>query len=331
MKKSELTLEEREEISRMLAQGLSFGAIGRQLNRSTSCISREVNRRGLGRGRYRALRAHHQAKRYKKKQGRKRKLEKNKKLKRQVVTWLQKKWSPQQIVERLKEEYPEDTNMRISHETIYSYLYIIPKFTLKKELLKCLRQQRWYRRTKRGKLRQGQEKRGCIPDMVSIEARPKEVEKRTIPGHWEGDLILGMHRYSALGTLTERLTRITILVPLKDKHPETVRLAFAKEIKALPKFMRLSLTYDQGKEMSLHKLFSQDTKVQVYFAHKSSPWERGTNENTNGLIRQFFPKNTDFDSVTRKQIKKVQDLLNDRPRRCLGYKKPIEVFNQLLQ
>ncbi len=330
MKKSELSLEEREEISRMLAVGLSFGKIGKQLHRDKSCISREVNRGGMGRSRYRALRAHHQAKRNKRKQGRKRKLDQNPKLCKIVIYYLKRSWSPQQIAEWLKIDYPGSNHMRVSPETIYSYLYVLPKFTLKKELLKCLRQQRTYRR-KRVSGIENTEKRGCLPDMVSIEDRPHEVESRTIPGHWEGDLILGKHQRSAIGTLTERTTRATIIVPLKNKHPETVRKAFAKEIKKLPKELFLTLTYDQGKEMSLHKLFTKDTKVQVYFAHKSSPWERGTNENTNGLIRQYFPKGTDFHQVTTRQIKKVQNLLNDRPRKCLGFRKPTEIFNQLLQ
>ena len=314
----------------MLAIGSSFGDISRAIGRSKGCISREVNRKGMCRRNYRALRAHRQAKRLKRKQGRKRKLDKDQKLRKIVLGYLRKGWSPQQIAEWLKIDYPESKHMRVSPETIYSYLYVLPKFTLKKELLKCLRQQRTYRHQK-SKKAENTEKRGCIPDMVSIEDRPKEIESRIIPGHWEGDLILGKHQRSAIGTLTERTTRATIIVPLKNKHPETVRKAFAKEIKKLPKEMRLTLTYDQGKEMSLHKLFTKDTKVQVYFAHKSSPWERGTNENTNGLIRQYFPKGTDFNLVNARRIKKVQNLLNDRPRKCLGFRKPNEIFNQLLQ
>lgn len=166
-----------------------------------------------------------------------------------------------------------------------------------------------------------------IEDMLSIEERPKEVEDRIIPGHWEGDLIIGKNNRSALGTLVERTTRTTILVPVKSKEAEVVAKAFAKEVKKLPQQMKLSMTYDHGREMARHKLF---TGIKVYFAHPRSPWERGTNENTNGLIRQFFPKGTNFNKISRYEIKKVQDLLNGRPRQTLGFQKPCEVFNQLI-
>jgi len=169
-----------------------------------------------------------------------------------------------------------------------------------------------------------------IEDMLSIEERPKEVEDRIIPGHWEGDLIIGKSNRSALGTLVERTTRTTILVPVESREAEVVAKAFAKEVKKLPQQMKLTLTYDQGREMASHKLFTDITGVKVYFAHPRSPWERGTNENTNGLIRQFFPKGTDFNKVSRYEVKKVQDLLNGRPRAALGFRKPYEVFNQLI-
>jgi IS30 family transposase len=167
--------------------------------------------------------------------------------------------------------------------------------------------------------------------MTSIEERPAEVADRTVPGHWEGDLIIGKNRGSALGTLVERTSRTTILVPLNNRQAITVRKSFAREIKHLPRQMKLTLTYDQGREMAEHKLFSKQTKVKVYFAHPGSPWERGTNENTNGLIRQFFPKGTDFNRVTRREIKKVQHLLNGRPRKVLNWQTPYEIFNKLLR
>jgi len=327
MKTSELTLTNREEISRFLVLGRNFTQIGSLVGRDKSCISREVNRDGMDRWSYRACRAHQHAIKQKKLQGRKKKLDQNSELCEAILIQLKKRYSPEQIVERLKIEYPDNKHMRISLQTIYSYLYVVPKKTLRRELLRCLRQQKIYRR-KKG---HPEEKRGKIKDLVSIEDRPKEVEDRVIPGHWEGDLIIGKWKQSAIGTLTERTTRTTIIVPLKNKNTETVRKAFAKEIKVLPERMRKSLTYDQGAEMNQHKLFTKDTKMMVYFAHKSSPWERGTNENTNGLIRQFFPKGTDFNKISVKELKTVQDLLNDRTRRCLGFKKPIEVFNELLQ
>lgn len=167
--------------------------------------------------------------------------------------------------------------------------------------------------------------------MISIEERPQEVADRTIPGHWEGDLLIGKNRQSALGSLVEHTTRTTILVPLKSRTAETVRKAFAKEAKKLPAQLRLSMTYDQGREMAEHKLFTNDTQMQVYFAHPASPWERGTNENTNGLVRQFFPKGTDFSKISRQAVKHVQHLLNGRPRKVLNWATPYEAFNQLLR
>jgi len=169
-----------------------------------------------------------------------------------------------------------------------------------------------------------------IEDMLSIEERPKEVEDRIVLGHWDGDLIIGKNNRSALGTPVERTIRTTILIPVKSKDAEVVAKAFAKEVKKLPRQMRLTMTYDQGREMTRHKLFTDITEVKVYFAHPRSPWERGTNENTNGLIKQFFPKGTDFNKVLRYEVKKVQDLLNSRPRAALGLRKPYEVFNQLI-
>jgi IS30 family transposase len=224
-------------------------------------------------------------------------------------------------------EYPLDMNMRIAPETIYSYLFVLPRGSLKKELLSCLRQNRKYRY----KQSRSAESNRRILDMLSIEERPKEVESRIIPGHWEGDLIMGKSNRSALGTLVERTTRTTILVPIKSKNAEHVAMQFAKEAKKLPQQMKISLTYDQGREMAAHKLFTKITGMKVYFAHPRSPWERGTNENTNGLIRQFFPKGTDFNMVSRREIKKVQDLLNGRPRHVLNYQTPYEVFGELIK
>ena len=216
--------------------------------------------------------------------------------------------------------------MRISPEAIYTYIYVLPRGALKKELTACLRRnhKRRYKQSRKVKIERK------LEDMLSIEERPKEVEDRIIPGHWEGDLIIGKYNRSALGTLVERTTRTTILVPIKNREAETVAKAFAREVKKLPKQMKLSMTYDQGREMAKHKLFTKITGVKVYFAHPRSPWERGTNENTNGLIRQFFPKGTEFNKVSRYRVKKVQDLLNGRPRQALGFEKPYEVFNKLM-
>lgn len=329
MKINELVFEDREEISRLLLLGLTFEDIGQAIGRDKGTISREVNRKGLDRTTYRALKAEKHARKQKRKQGRKRKLDSNPKLKKVVLGKLRKKWSPMQIASTLKTDYASDMKMQISHESIYSYVYVLPRGALKKELLSYLRQERKYRQ-KRSKKGNPEEKRGKIAEMLSIEERPQEVADRIIPGHWEGDLILGKYKRTALGTLVERTTRSVILVHLTGKDATSVRMAYAREMKTLPKQMKLSLTYDQGKEMSEHKQFTMDTDIQVYFAHPGSPWERGTNENTNGLIRQFFPKGTDFTKVSRYEVKRAQHLLNGRPRKTLNYQTPYEVFDKLI-
>lgn len=319
---------EREEISRMLSQKCSYSAIAKTLGRHLSTISREINAGGGNKYAYRAITAQNRAKRNaSKRRFGKHRLKDNKEL------WLyickkskKKKWSPRQIAEELKKDYPKDMTMRISPEAIYTYIYVLPRGALKKELIAGLRRNH----KRRYKQSRGVKSTRKLEDMLSIEERPKEVEDRIIPGHWEGDLIIGKYNRSALGTLVERTTRTTILIPIKNREAETVAKAFAKEVKKLPKQMKLSMTYDQGREMAKHKLFTKITGVKVYFAHPRSPWERGTNENTNGLIRQFFPKGTEFNKVSRYKVKKVQDLLNGRPRQALGFEKPYEVFNKLM-
>jgi len=325
-----MTDAEREEISRDLAQGENISDIARRLGRSASAISREKSRNSGETG-YRAFSAGRRARENaSSRRGGKRRLSKENRLHEYVLEKLKKHWSPEEIVKRMKEEYPDHTNMRISHEAIYQYIYVLPRGTLKNTLLKALRQERKYRRKKYGRKGNPEETRGKIADMISIEERPAEVADRTIPGHWEGDLIMGRYKRTALGTLVERTTRKVILVPLKKKDAEHVREAYAQELLSLPKELAKTLTYDQGKEMIEHKQFTIDTGIQVYFAHPGSPWERGTNENTNGLIRQYFPKGTDFSRVSAREIKRVERELNDRPRKALQWKKPDEVFNQLV-
>lgn len=321
-----VTIIERETLSQLLLRGGRLADISRAMGRDKSTLSREIFRGKLGRVGYRALTAQALVEQRKHIAKRGKKILNNPLLESEIRKYLRIKWSPEQIANRLKMEYPNQPSMQISHESIYTYLYVLPKGSLRKELLSHLRQHQRTRR-KRGNIHS---KRGQIPNMISIEERPKEVKDRIIPGHWEGDLIVGKDRLSALGTLVERTTRTTILVPLKEKDALTVRKAFARETKKLPTQMKLSLTYDRGKEMSQHQLFTKQTKIQVYFAHPQSPWERGTNENTNGLIRQYFPKGTDFSKINRKEIKAVQELLNDRPRKVLGYLTPLEVFDSLL-
>lgn len=330
MKYHRLTENEREEISRMLAQGGSFRSIATALGRVVSTISNEVHAGGANCYTYRATRAHNRARRKsRKRRDGKRCILLSRPLRRYVHAKLRLRWSPEQIANTLVEEYPTDTTMRIAPESIYTYLYALPKGTLKKELLSCLRRKRKRRHRRKDAEKPVVERK--IEDMISIEERPVEVADRTVPGHWEGDLIVGKNRQSYLGTLVERTTRTVILVSLKNKSAEEVRKAFAKEAKKLPGQMRLSLTYDQGREMAQHKLFTKETQMQVYFAHPASPWERGTNENTNGLIRQFFPKGTDFHKVSRKEVKHVQHLLNGRPRKTLHWQTPYEAFNKLFR
>jgi len=326
-----LSSSEREEISLGLASGKTFCEIATCLQRSPSTISREVGRNG-GVNSYRAFRAGHraQASSSVRKKGHRRLFEVEHLL-AFVLSGLRCRWSPREIVKRLEMTYPQDKNMRISHEAIYQYVYVLPRGSLKKELLSCLRQERKYRRKKSRRRGKTEETRGKIADMLSIEERPKEVEDRIIPGHWEGDLIMGKYKRSALGTLVERTTRYTLLVPLGvNKDAGSVRKAYVKAMCTIPKELTKTLTYDQGKEMSEHKRFTIDTGIQVYFAHPGCPWERGTNENTNGLIRQYFPKGTEFDKISTREIKRVQRQLNDRPRAALQFYKPDEVFTKLV-
>lgn len=226
----------------------------------------------------------------------------------------------------MKLDYPNDMTMRISHESIYQYLYCLPRGELKKELMKGLRQERKLRLDRKAI----HARRPGIQDIISISERPEEVKDRIIPGHWEGDLIVGPLHRSAMGTLVERTTRLTLLVPLKEKNAFAVRVAFAQAFKRIPKQFAKTLTYDRGTEMAEHKLFTRETKIQVYFADPHSPWQRGTNENTNGLIRQYFPKGTDFHKIPIAAIREAERRLNSRPRKVLGFYTPSECFYELI-
>jgi IS30 family transposase len=323
-----LTMNEREDISLGLAQGKSRRDIASMLRRSPATISREIRRNNYSYGgyQYRAMVAHPKAYRRARFPRKKRKLDTNERLRQFVFEHLNKRWTPEQIAKRLKKLYPMDITMRISHESIYSYLYLWPRGELRKIVLKCLRRKHKYRRTY-GKVRNHHR---AIQDFISIEERPKEVVDRVIPGHWEGDLLMGHNNASALGVLVERTTRMIFLVRLKNKDAQTVRIAFARKFKHLPIGLKRSLTYDNGQEMADHKLFTKNTRIQVYFAHPHSPWERGTSENTNDILRQFFPKGINFNKVSLAQINRVQNLVNDRPRKILDFSTPHEVFVKLL-
>ena len=321
-----LTMNEREEISLGLAQGKSCRDIASMLGRSPATISREITRNKRYGYHYRAARAQGRTDYRARLRRKKRKLDTNERLRQFVFEHLDKRWTPEQIAKRLKMLYPLDMNMHISHESIYSYLYLWPRGELRKIVLKCLRRRHKYRRTY-GKT---PNKHRAIQNFISIEERPKEVADRIIPGHWEGDLLMGHNNASALGVLVERTTRMIFLVRLKDKDAQTVRIAFARKFKYLPDGLKRSLTYDNGQEMAEHNLFTKNTRIQVYFAHPHSPWERGTCENTNDILRQFFPKGINFNKVSLRQINRVQNLVNDRPRKILDFSTPHEVFVKLL-
>jgi len=320
-----LTIKDREEISRGIWAGESFTSIAHRLRRPTSTVSREVRNKNTYKWSYRAERSQQKAD-AKKVRGRPKKLTTHPRLRKYVYGKLRQEWSPEEIANRIKREYPRDTAMRISHETIYQHLYCLPRGELKQELMRGLRRERKHRLSRKAI----HYRRQRIQDIISISERPKEVRDRTVPGHWEGDLIIGKQRASALGTLVERTTRLTLLVPLTAKDAFTVRTAFAEAFKRIPEEFKKTLTYDRGSEMSQHKLFTEATKIQVYFADPSSPWQRGTNENTNGLIRQYFPKGTDFKNVSLADILEVEERLNSRPRKALKFYTPAEKFYSLI-
>jgi transposase, IS30 family len=315
---------EREEISRGLALAHSFQKIAKCLKRPASTISREIKRNQCSKFDYRAIVAQSRAKRMAKKSRRQRKLDTNDRLLAYVQEHLEKRWSPEQIAKSLAFRYSDDMTMRVSHETIYAYLYVHPRGCLKRQMVQQLRRKHKHRRI----MNKGRQKSSPIQDYISIDERPEEAKNREIAGHWEGDLMMGKMNKSAIGTLVERKTRLTILARLQKKDSPTVCKAFAEKLNHLPKRLKKSLTYDQGTEMADHKKFSQTTRIKVYFAHPHSPWERGTSENTNGLVRDFFPSGTDFSKVSDQQLQSVQDLLNDRPRKILNWHTPHEAFTK---
>jgi IS30 family transposase len=320
-----LSLRERVEIEKLLSHNYSLSQIAVSLKRHKSTISREVIRQ-----RQRNYKAVNAERRYVELQsdrrGGKNKINQNPLLKQYVFEKLNLRWSPRQISVSLRREYANDKSMQLSHETVYMYIYLHCKKELKTLLVSELRQKRKYR----GNVRRGVDKRTTIKDPIRIDERPEEVKGREIPGHWEGDLIMGKDHGSAIGTLVERTTRTIILVPLKSRDSSSVRKAFEKEFRSIPQQMKKTLTYDNGSEMAQHKLFTKHTNIKVYFAHPYSPWERPTNENSNGLVRDYFPKGTDFKTITKTRLKEVQKQLNERPRHVLDYRTPKEVFEEFI-
>lgn len=318
-----LTLGERETISRGLAANWSMRSIATELGRSPSTVSREVARNG-GRRQYRASdaesRAWARAKRPKPC-----KLSKSRRLRRIVESKLRENWSPEQIAGWLKEQYPSDEQVQVSHETLYRSLFIQARGVLKKELLKHLRRGRVMRRS--AKAKRDPQRGQVILDGISIRERPAEAEDRAVPGHWEGDLIAGSHN-SYIATLVERHSRFVMLVKVNGKDTNSVVTALSRKIKRLPAELRKSLTWDRGAEMALHTNFSIATDVEVYFCDPHSPWQRGSNENTNGLLRQYFPKGTDLSVHSQAELNKVARQLNTRPRKTLGFNTPAAKLRQ---
>jgi IS30 family transposase len=321
-----LRCEEREEISRGLGAGLSLRSIAKVVGRDPATVSREVNNNG-GRAGYRAWaaerRAYAMAARPKPA-----KLAQFPRLGQLVEAWLEQRWSPHQIANRLRLEFADQPEMWVSHETIYQSLYVQSRGALRKELTAYLRTKRTKRQPRAD---QSPERRGRIPNMVNISERPAEVEDRAVPGHWEGDLIVGRNSRSAIGTLVERNTRFVMLLHLPDGHgTEAVIAAMTAKIETLPEKLRRSVTWDQGKEMAAHVAFTVATDVAVYFCDPHSPWQRGSNENTNGLLRQYFPKGTDLSVHSEADLDAAAAELNGRPRQTLGWMKPWEKFTELV-
>ena len=320
-----LSAAEREEIRAGLDAGKSFRSIAKALGRAPSTVCREVNANG-GRSGYAGWRAHRRACELARRP-KVAKLAGNPQLRAQVEEWLEQElWSPTQISARLRVEFPDDPMMRVSPETIYQSLYVQGRGALRKELAACLRTGRAIRRN-RSRL----ERPPIIKDKVMISERPAEVADRAVPGHWEGDLIIGKGGRSAVGTLVERSTRYVMLLHLPGDHSaEAVRTAMTTKIQTLPEHLRRSITWDQGTEMAQHARFSIDTGVEVYFCDPHSPWQRGSNENTNGLLRQWMPKGTDLSVLTEADLDTIAYKLNNRPRQTLGWLKPSEALAPLV-
>lgn len=322
-----LHLGEREEISRGLAAGKSQRQVAMELGRSPSTISREIRRNKSQRG-YRAHSAEYRAE----VRARRPKacwLERHERLREVVIEKLQRNWSPRQISGYLSEQFPDDASMRVSAETIYRSLYIQARGVLKKDLIKHLRTGR---RIRRAKARSARVVRahGQILDAVRISQRPAEVEDRAVPGHWEGDLLVGS-KHTKIATLVERKTRFVMLVKMPADDSRSIVDALARTVQKLPAELRRSLTWDRGTEMAQHKRFTVATDVQVYFCDPHSPWQRGSNENTNGLLRQYFPKGTDLSEHSQQHLDDVARELNERPRETLGFRTPAAKLAEVLR
>ena len=323
---SHLSALEREEISRGLVLGQSVRAIARGLGRNPTSVSRELGRNADHRDGYRATRAQWRAQRRARQPRRARKL-RQPWLARHVSERLAAGWSPQQIAARLKRDYPADVSKRISHETIYAGIYIIPRGELRKTLVACLRQHRKVRRPRH----RSSERRGQIPNRTPIAARPSEVATRLVPGHWEGDLLKGHANGSAVGSLVERTTRLVVLARMPGLDSRSVCQGFARKLGTIPQPLRKSLTYDPGREMARHEPMGKRLRMHIYFADPHSPWQRGSNENTNGLLRQYLPKSVDLAAFSQRELNAVAARLNNRPRETLNWMTPNEAWDAQLK
>ena len=331
-----LDCTERAMIQVGLEQGLSLRSIAQSLLRPVSTVSRELKRNGwepallrAGRrgrppvaGGYRAVRAEQRARQFECQPRKAKRLAPGEALWNEVVKLLKSGNSPEQASATLKRMYPEVPQFRVSHETIYTAIYAMPRGELRKEIIALLRQSR---KTRRPRTR-GEDRRGSIPSMVSIHERPPEVEERLVPGHWEGDLIKGARNASAVGTLVERSCLFVTLAKVTNASAEAAEKGFSFVLNRIDEQERLNMTYDQGKEMTCHEKLAEDTGTKVYFADPHSPWQRGINENTNGLLRQYLPKGTDLSVYSQEQLDQIALKLNTRPRKSLGWKCPAEIF-----
>jgi len=324
----ELSEIDRSMVEIRLRDGWSISKIAEEIHRDRSVVSREVSRNG-GRDRYLAQEALMRAVQCRALRRRPNRMSPGCEVFEGVATLLRRRWSPEQIsgrAARMEDNEKVVSGINVSHEAIYLAIYALPRGELKKELIECLRQSKPHR----GRRSKATERRGKLKDMVNISMRPEEVEGRIVPGHWEGDLIVGEKGASAIGTLVERTTRLVVLVKMPSKAADVAGCAFAGALNKIPAPLRKTLTYDQGKEMAAHQALAAATDMKIYFADPHSPWQRGANENTNGLLRQYFPKGSALSRYTQEELDEVAQQLNDRPRKVLCFATPYEAFTKLL-
>jgi IS30 family transposase len=323
-KKTRLTHKERIQIETLLNENRSKSYISKTLKRSRSTISREVNKWVQNKtDKYSAELANWHAKDDYLNKRNTDKISTHKNLRFYIFKRLLSQWTPEQISGRLKEEFPNDPIMSISHESIYRYIYLKPQARLNKKLIELLVRKKTRRRKPKKKRRNGSK----IINQVSIDNRPKHIDLRIEPGHWEGDLVIGKNHKSAIGTIVDRKSRYTLIIKLKARNATEVAKMFSKKLNELNPLFKKSMTYDNGMEMAKHEIITKKTGMKIYFDHPYSSWERGTNENTNGLIRRYLPKGTDFNIIDQKELQNIQDKLNNRPRKIIGYKTPKEILD----